>query len=147
MSEIKSRKAWMGIMAKTAASRVEEIWNSANYAPEYTYLRPSEIGGVMVQGRTGGTGSAFNIGEMTVTRCSVQLSDGTVGHGYVQGRSKRHAEISALVDALMQTKISNEVRTLIIEPLNQEIEAAHASKRAKAAATKVEFFTMTRGED
>lgn len=101
----------------------------------------------MVQGRTGGTGSAFNIGEMTVTRCSVQLSDGTVGHGYVQGRSKRHAEISALVDALMQTKISNEVRTLIIEPLNQEIEAAHANKRAKAAATKVEFFTMTRGED
>ena len=100
----------------------------------------------MVQGRAGATGAAFNLGEMSVTRCSVQLSDGPVGHGYVQGRSKDHARIAALVDALMQTDQAIQLRAAILRPLEQEEAAASATRQAKAAAT-VEFFTMARGED
>ncbi len=33
----------------------------------------------MVRGRAGGGGSAFNLGEMTVTRCSVRIATGQVG--------------------------------------------------------------------
>ena len=32
----------------------------------------------MVRGRVGGTGAPFNLGEMSVTRCSVRLADGSL---------------------------------------------------------------------
>ena len=100
----------------------------------------------MVRGRAGGTGAPFNLGEMTVTRCSVKLVCGTVGHGFVQGRRKTCAEASALVDALMQTDRSENAAGAVLAPLEAE-ETARREKRArKAAATKVEFFTMVRGE-
>ena len=34
----------------------------------------------------GGGGAAFNLGEMTVTRCTVRTETGFVGHAYVAGR-------------------------------------------------------------
>jgi alpha-D-ribose 1-methylphosphonate 5-triphosphate synthase subunit PhnG len=101
----------------------------------------------MVQGRVGGTGNAFNLGEMTVTRCSLQLPCGTVGHGYVQGRSKADARTAALVDALMQTDRADNVRVAVIAPLAAEGAARQQARADKAAATRVEFFTLVRGED
>lgn len=62
-----------------------------------------EIGSIIVRGRAGGAGAAFNLGEMTVTRCALKLACDMVGHGHVQGRSKADAEAAARVDALMQT--------------------------------------------
>ncbi|MEF9605484.1 phosphonate C-P lyase system protein PhnG, partial [Paracoccus sp. PXZ] len=35
----------------------------------------------------------------------------------------------------------------VLGPLRQEAAEARASRAAKAAATRVEFFTMLRGED
>ncbi|MFT6684579.1 MAG: alpha-D-ribose 1-methylphosphonate 5-triphosphate synthase subunit PhnG [Loktanella salsilacus] len=101
----------------------------------------------MVQGRAGGTGNAFNLGEMTVTRCSLQLPCGTVGHGYVQGRSKADARAAAVVDALLQTDYTNRVHAAVTAPLAAEAAARQKSRAAKAAATRVEFFTLVRGED
>jgi len=101
----------------------------------------------MLRGRAGAVGAAFNLGEMTITRCSVKLADGTVGHGYVQGRDKDHARQAALIDALMQTGAADAVREAILTPLTLQMEAATAKRAAKAAATKVDFFTMVRGED
>ncbi len=70
--------------------------------PDYTVLRGPESGLVMVRGRAGGGGAPFNLGEMTVTRCTVRTESGLVGHAYIAGRDERRAELAALADALMQ---------------------------------------------
>ncbi len=142
-----ARQVWMGVLARSPHSALQKAWAKADLNPSFEWLRAPEIGGVMVRGRTGGTGAPFNLGEMTVTRCSLALQDGTIGHGYVQGRSKSGAETAALVDALMQTPAADQVRARVIDPLNRQMAAAKTDRAAKAAATKVEFFTMVRGED
>ena len=142
-----ARKAWMGVLSKADAAAVAQVWATMNIAPAHTLLRAPEIGGVMVRGRAGATGAAFNLGEMTVTRCSLKLADGTVGHAYVQGRDKEKARVAALVDALMQTDQAEDVAARVIAPLRDGAMTHKASRAAKAAATKVDFFTMVRGED
>ena len=142
-----ARKAWLGLLAKSPASDVAQLWAGLQIDPAYTVLRAPEIGGVMLRGRAGAVGAAFNLGEMTVTRASVKLADGVVGHGYVQGRDKSHALTAALVDALMQTGAAEVVDAGLLAPLRAAMAARKADRAAKAAATKVDFFTMVRGED
>jgi alpha-D-ribose 1-methylphosphonate 5-triphosphate synthase subunit PhnG len=102
----------------------------------------------MVRGRAGGTGAPFNLGEMTVTRCALRLEEGQVGHAYVQGRGRRKAEIAALCDALMQDPgRAPLVERGVLAPLRARAAEAARARGAKAAATRVEFFTMQRGED
>lgn len=141
------RKAWLATLAKAPTPRLVELWSQTGLTPNHDVLRAPEIGSVMVRARTGATGDPFNLGEMSVTRCSIRLHNGAVGHGYVQGRSKEHAHISALVDALMQTDLAVELQHRVLQPLREEFDQASKTRKAKAAATKVEFFTMARGED
>lgn len=147
MSVIDTRQGWMGLLAKAPADRLAALWAGFGPEPGFAWLRAPEIGGVMVRGRMGGTGAPFNLGEMTVTRCALTLGSGEVGHAYVQGRDKAKARQAALVDALMQTGRAEALRAAILAPLAQEMAAARTARAAKAAATKVEFFTMVRGED
>lgn len=142
-----NRKAWMGLLATADAKALQDLWQNYGCNPDHTWIRPPEVGGVMVQGRMGASGAPFNLGEMTVTRCALTLADGTVGHGYVQGRSKLQAETAAKVDALMQTDAAEEVHRRVLSPLQAAKHTRKMSRAAKAAATKVEFFTMVRGED
>ena len=102
----------------------------------------------MSAARSGGTGARFNLGEMTVTRCAVSLDNGVVGIAYVQGRSLRHAEQAAVADALLQLPDWHDtVQAQLIQPLARE-RAERVERQARVAAqTKVEFFTMVRGED
>lgn len=141
------RRDWMGALAKAPAARLAALWEALEMAPEFTWLRAPEIGATMVRGRMGGTGAPFNLGEMTVTRCSLQLASGEVGHGYVQGRDKDKARIAALVDALMQGPEAGKLHAALLEPLIAEMATTRTERAAKAAATKVDFFTMVRGED
>ena len=143
----RDRKAWMGLLASADDARLDELWRAFDHEPAFDWLRAPEAGGVMVRGRTGGSGAPFNLGEMTVTRCALSLADGTVGHGYVQGRSKAKAEMAAKIDALMQTEAAEALRATVLVPLEQERATSKAARAAKAAATKVDFFTMVRGED
>lgn len=142
-----ARQEWMSLLARAPEKTMLALWERFPGRPRFEWLRRPEVGGVMVRGRAGGTGAPFNLGEMTVTRCSVVLDDSTVGHGYVQGRSKRKAEAAALIDAMMQTAVAPTLRAEILEPLKHQMAATKATRAAKAAATKVEFFTMVRGED
>ncbi|HHC29360.1 MAG TPA: phosphonate C-P lyase system protein PhnG [Rhodobacterales bacterium] len=146
-SDTDARKGWMSLLAKAPPARLDALISTLGDRPGFTWLRPPEVGGVMLRGRTGGTGAPFNLGEMTVTRCALRLESGEVGHAYVQGRDKSHAERAALVDALMQTGRADELRDSVLTPLANEAEAARETRAAKAAATKVDFFTMVRGED
>ena len=141
------RKEWMGLLARAPADALDRLWRKLDLSPRYSWLRPPEVGGVMVRGRMGGTGAAFNLGEMTVTGCALALDGGAVGHGYVQGRDKRQAEQAAMVDALMQGDLAAQVRAALLEPLAAQVQAARDMRAAKAAATKVEFFTLVRGDD
>ena len=134
----------MSILAIASPARLADLVPAL---PVHDLLRAPEAGAVMVQGRFGGAGAAFNLGEMTVTRCSVRLADGAVGHAWVQGRDKGHAVRAAVVDALMQTGSAAEVADRILAPLAAEAQAERARRTQKAAETKVEFFTMVRGED
>ena len=149
MQEIqeKERKAWLSLMATSPDGALTKLFAQAAETPTFDWLRPPEIGSVMVRGRTGATGVPFNLGEMTVTRCSPKLSTGEVGHGYVQGRRKEDAESAALVDALMQTDVATELQGAVLSPLSRQIAETKEARARKAAATKVDFFTMARGED
>ena len=142
-----ARKAWLSLLAKSPAAKVARYWNEIGLKPDFSILRAPEIGGVMVRGRAGAVGAAFNLGEMTVTRASIKLASGQVGHGYVQGRDKTHAQTAALIDALMQTDQSMMIEAKVLIPLRADADARKATRAAKAASTKVDFFTMVRGED
>ena len=139
-----ARKTWIATLAKSVPARLAALLPGL---PDHCLLRSPEVGAVMVRGRAGATGVPFNLGEMTVTRCSVRLQDGPVGHAWVQGRDKDHARRAAVVDALMQTEAADQVRAAILIPLAAEALAARAQRADRAASTKVDFFTMVRGED
>ena len=144
--ETQDRQAWMGLLAKAPKGRIADLLGDRK-TEGFEWLRKPEVGSVMIRGRMGGTGSAFNMGEMTVTRCALKLNTGVVGHGYVQGRSKADSEAAALVDALMQTDQAEAIRANVLTPLETAQREARELRTRKAAATKVDFFTMARGED
>jgi alpha-D-ribose 1-methylphosphonate 5-triphosphate synthase subunit PhnG len=81
---------------------------------------------------------------MTVTRCAVRLADGRVGHAYVAGRDARQAELAALVDALLLDEQARPaIEAAVIAPLAEAQAARRAAEARRAAATRVQFFTMT----
>ena len=137
-----ARRCWMAVLARAGAAEMATLLAGSD-PPAYTVLRGPESGLVMVRGRAGGGGSAFNLGEMTVTRCSVRSAVGLVGHAYVAGRDGRRAELAALIDAMMQDPArAMELQARIIAPLEARQAGRRAERAAKAKATTVNFFAM-----
>ena len=120
----------------------EQWWNK----PQVATIRAPETGLVMLRGRTGGGGAPFNLGEATVSRASVRIDTGEIGHGYCLGRDTEKARLIAIIDALFQREPDN-VQSAILRPLNDAAFAADTKRREETAATKVDFFTLVRGED
>lgn len=146
LDKTKERQNWLSVLARSDRASIERLARDQDL-PEVETLRPAEVGLVMVRGRAGGTGQRFNVGELPVTRCSVRSATGHVGHGYVQGRDKAHAELAATLDAALQEpgrRLS--LTEAVIEPLAAALVDQKNAIEAKAAATKVDFFTMVRGE-
>lgn len=141
------RKVWLGLLARAPQGMLAGLCEQAGLDPAYNWLRQPEVGTVMLRGRTGGTGAPFNLGEITVTRASVRLGLGSVGHGHVQGRDKAAARWAAIVDALMQTDQAGSIQRDVLDPITARLSEKATTRAAKAAATKVEFFTLVRGED
>lgn len=138
----------MSALATAAPADLELVWERLADPPRYTFVRKPEVGLVMVRGRAGGTGLRFNLGELPVARCSVRLADGTVGHAYVGGRSLRHAEIAAVFDALLQTGDRGPgLEAEAVAPLMGRREARRRAAAERSAPTRVEFFTLVRGEE
>ncbi|HEY3597754.1 MAG TPA: phosphonate C-P lyase system protein PhnG [Paraburkholderia sp.] len=148
------RRAWMGVLARTPRADLEAALRRAldgAALPAFDWLRPPEIGLAMVRGRIGGTGDAFNLGEATVTRATLRLRDpahdAPVGVACHLGRDRRRAELAALADALLQLPQQHaHLHEQLIEPLAAQIVAARAARRQDTASTRVEFFTMVRGD-
>ncbi|MDX8477263.1 phosphonate C-P lyase system protein PhnG [Mesorhizobium sp. VK24D] len=142
------RRAVMTTLAHAAAEDISRLWDGSGLPTEAEMLRGPETGLVTVRGRIGGGGAPFNVGEATVTRATVRLPSGQVGHSYALGRDKGKAKLAAIADALWQDPAQREaVETRLIAPLRAALEAAREKRRVETAATKVDFFTMVRGED
>jgi alpha-D-ribose 1-methylphosphonate 5-triphosphate synthase subunit PhnG len=134
------RRHWMSVLARAPAVAIEAALTQDGPLPAWTRVRGPETGLVMVRGRAGGSGSPFNLGEMTVTRCTVRLESGVAGHAYVAGRDERRAELAAVADALLQDR--EQLRERLVAPLAEAQREARLTRAEKAAATKVEFFAM-----
>jgi alpha-D-ribose 1-methylphosphonate 5-triphosphate synthase subunit PhnG len=149
---LRERQAWMSALAKANSKTLADKIGQLENLPPYSVVRPAESGSVMVRGRAGGMGAPFNLGEMSVTRCVVQLTGSggaaVIGHAYVAGRDKQHAERAALMDALLQTdQWGAAIKEAVIAPLVDAAAKAKRERSGKVAATKVNFFTMVRGEN
>ena len=138
-----ARRHWMSVLARAGASEIATLLAGAPALPEHVRLRGPEAGLVMLRGRAGGGGAAFNLGEMTVTRCTVRLAGGPVGHAYVAGRDAGQAELAALLDAALQDPARHDaLLAAVIAPLAARQAAARDAVARRAAATRVDFFTM-----
>lgn len=140
------RQHWMGVLARAQLNELQPH-EAALKDAEYQLIRAPEIGMTLVRGRMGGDGAAFNVGEMSVTRCVVRLADGRTGYSYLAGRDKARAELAALADAHLQGTQPSLWLSDLITALAAAQAKRCAQKEADTAATKVEFFTLVRGEN
>jgi alpha-D-ribose 1-methylphosphonate 5-triphosphate synthase subunit PhnG len=141
-----ARKAALDLLAIAPAAAFARAWESWSHKPAHRRVRGPETGLVMVRGRVGGGGQKFNLGEATVSRASVRLETGEIGHGYCLGRDHARAETIAVVDALRQ-RDPEAVESGILAPLREAAAHADRTRREQTAATRVDFFTLVRGED
>jgi alpha-D-ribose 1-methylphosphonate 5-triphosphate synthase subunit PhnG len=140
------RKAAMAVLAHAEAGEIAARLRNLSL-PDHQDLRTPENGLVMLRGRVGGDGAPFNLGEATVSRAAVRLATGEVGFGYTLGRDGEKARLIALCDALVQSRdFGGAVERDVIAPLRDQLMAARQQAAAETAATKVDFYTMVRGE-
>ena len=143
-----ARKAAMAAFASASRGELRQLCNEAGLALEAETLRGPETGLVTVRGRIGGGGDVFNTGEATVTRATVRLPSGQIGHAYALGRDKEKVRIAAILDASWCAENTRAtVEAKIVAPLVEKAAKADAKRQSETAATKVDFFTMVRGED
>src|SRR5882757_3860183 len=140
------RQAAMAVLAHSSSAEIAGHLDRLAL-PAHESLREPENGLVMVRGRVGGDGAAFNLGEATVSRAAVRLSTGEVRFGYTLGRDGRKAEMIALCDAMVQSaEFAEIVEAKVVAPLRAAMTAERNRKAAEAAATRVDFYTLVRGE-
>lgn len=136
----------MTVLAKAPLSEIERHW-AAILHPKFEWIRQPELGMVMLRGRIAKGNAQFNLGEATITRCTVQIETGELGVGYILGRSKRHAALAALLDALMQREAGSEPGAIasIIARLSDHIRSLDKQVKAETYTTKVDFFMYGQG--
>ena len=142
-----ARPEWMALLARAPVPLLEAALAERQAAPAQ-WLRRPETGLYMVQGRAGGTGERFNLGEMTVTRCALRAAPhegAPVGVAYVSGRNHRQAELAALADALLQDPQTHEaLERELLGPVRQHLAQAQTERAVRAQSTRVDFFTVAR---
>ncbi|MCO5733206.1 phosphonate C-P lyase system protein PhnG [Rhizobium sp. SSA_523] len=142
------RKQVLDLLARCSLDDLQNAWSLLETRPDFRRLRGPESGLVMVRGRIGGGGSPFNLGETTVSRATIQLQDGTVGHAYRLGTDRKAAELAAAFDALWQADDTRAfVEEQLLAPVRTRRKDGAERLSGETAATKVDFFTMVRGED
>lgn len=133
-------------MALTARATLDELAGALSVLgrPEFVEVRPPQTGLVMLRGRIGGDGAAFNLGEATVTRAAVRLDGGELGSAYALGRDADKVRLAAVLDGLAQRGTPGLDQALA--PVAQRLQAAAELADARTSATRVDFFTMVRGD-
>jgi alpha-D-ribose 1-methylphosphonate 5-triphosphate synthase subunit PhnG len=146
--ELRERKRTTDLLAKAERQELDAAWSALESKPDIHPIRGPETGLVMVRGRIGGGGSPFNLGEVTVTRATVRLGSGSVGHAHALGTDREKARLAAVFDALWQEPATRDfVEDRILAPVATRIAAEARKKAEETAATRVDFFTMVRGDN
>jgi alpha-D-ribose 1-methylphosphonate 5-triphosphate synthase subunit PhnG len=141
------RREAMALLAASSAAEIAHHLDALGQLPPHEDLRSPESGMVMVRGRIGGDGAPFNFGEATMSRAAVRLESGEIGYGYVLGRDRAKARLIALCDALIQREqYRAALDQCVLLPIRSRLSAARKLDAERVAATKVEFFTLVRGE-
>lgn len=148
-ADIFSRKNALDILAAASADILAEQYEAlAPTLPNAVPVRGPEIGAVMIRGQVGGGGAAFNLGEASVTRATVKLASGEIGHSIILGRNERKACIVAHLDALRQIPDwVGQIDSKIVRPALDAMNAEKLRRAEETEATRVDFFTVARGED
>ncbi len=144
---VSARQAAMTLCAEATRRELEVVLATLEPLPAASDLRPVETGLVMARGRMGGDGAPFNLGEMTVTRAAVRLDGGATGFAYHLGRDASKARLAAVIDALWQSQGQREAVETALAPIAARLAREEAIRARRTAATRVNFFTMVRGED
>ena len=145
---VAERRAAMAVLAQAQIGELREGLAAFGGIVGHTEPRPPEIGLVMVRGRIGGDGAPFNLGEATVTRAVVRIASGEIGFSYALGRDREKGRLAALCDALWQNPDHRQrLERQVLAPVRARLAAEHKEGRERTAATRVEFFTLVRGED
>ncbi|MCM2473625.1 phosphonate C-P lyase system protein PhnG [Rhizobium sp. CG5] len=145
---IPARKRVADLLAQALPQELADAWEALEDKPQAQFLRGPETGLVMIRGRIGGGGAPFNLGEATVCRATVRLASGAIGHAHALGTHKEKARLSAIFDALWQDEATQRfVETQLLVQIAQRIAAADHQSADETAATRVDFFTMVRGEN
>ncbi|WP_342739941.1 phosphonate C-P lyase system protein PhnG [Bradyrhizobium sp. B117] len=140
-----TRRDWMTVLAKAPLAELERQW-AAIARPKFQWIRRPEYGATMLRGAVGRTGTVFNLGEATVTRCTVQIETGEIGIAYVLGRNKRHAALAALFDGLLQRDqlAGAAIFAPIIAALDRCVREGEQAVRHETQQSKVDFFMLGR---
>lgn len=142
------RQRTAALLARATFDELNAAWEKISDKPEVNPVRGPETGLVMVRGRIGGGGAPFNLGEATVTRATVLLASGTAGHAHALGTDKARVRMAAIFDALWQEDQTHAfVEAEILGPIEARIAQQDRQKAEETAATRVDFFTMVRGDD
>lgn len=136
------RQSWLAVLARSTVAELSEHLAPLLPLPPYRCLRGPEVGMVLIRGRAGGDGAAFNLGEATLARCTV-LAGGIAGHATALGRDIALVELAARIDAALQDPTwHGRLAEKVIAPLAAAQEARRRTLAARAAATRVEFATL-----
>lgn len=147
IDDTSARRDWLAVLARISTADLERSWGALEVKPSYVAARNPQIGMMMGEARAGGTGGRFNLGHISVSRAVMRLDSGEVGVGYCLGHNERKAALIALFDALLQTSRHDEILQTLIEPQRREQQADRETRSRKAASSKVDFFTMVRGDN
>lgn len=140
------RQRRIRLLAMAELSELSDLYASCDCPPAQD-LRKPETGLVMVRGRMGGTGRPFNLGEATLTRGSVQLESGEIGYGHRLGEDVEAVRLSACLDALAEHDPGTPALVAFLERLTERETEADRQTRSETEATRVNFFTMVRGDN
>ncbi|KQN47142.1 MULTISPECIES: phosphonate C-P lyase system protein PhnG [Rahnella] len=147
MDHLQTRQRWMSVLAHSRPDELLAHWQTLNLSPQFERIRAAETGLTQLQGRMGGTGKRFVMGDMTITRAVIQLDGGVYGYSYVSGRNKPHAELCAVIDALLQMQGMDELlHKRVIAPLAALQQERRQQRAREVASSRVDFFTLVRGE-
>ncbi|MBB6117070.1 alpha-D-ribose 1-methylphosphonate 5-triphosphate synthase subunit PhnG [Rahnella inusitata] len=147
MDHLQTRQRWMSVLAHSRPDELLAHWQTLNLSPQFERIRAAETGLTQLQGRMGGTGKRFVMGDMTITRAVIQLDGGVYGYSYVSGRNKPHAELCAVIDALLQMQGMDELlHKRVIAPLAALQQERRQQRAREVTSSRVDFFTLVRGE-
>ncbi|MDY8109892.1 phosphonate C-P lyase system protein PhnG [Fulvimarina sp. 2208YS6-2-32] len=147
----RARQRAMAAFARADTGFIAEAWERLGSGRAVSTVRGPEVGLVMVRGRAGGGGAPFNLGEASVTRASVRIEDhagAVIGHAMILGRDLKKARLAASFDALWQVADERErIQAEVVAAIEATLAERDARHAEETAATRVDFFTMVRGED